>query len=353
MLRNIYTRASEVLLIDSRLYRISDTHAYERAIQFLCSEWLSRLWTFQEGYLARKLFIQFADEALSQETLVQDISSYREHDWFGLASLLGFLLEREMGSETSWRYPSMSLFSWILLKLQCRSTTVPADEAICLANVLDVSNPDPTKLPSMEMIYQNLSIPSGLLFLHGPRLTTSGLGWAPATFLNSDFNPQGLNEEVASLQKGRLLVTMCGVLLNDTLKFREDDGILYWTLKLEKLQLGSKIPDDSKRLLQDQNIYFVAPPSNTSFQLRRRQICDPAIILNKDDRDGSVDGVLVSSAREVDGIWSCEFELTVDVWMPGTKYYSGMRNMCETFNQFSGPVPCLGTYVEDVQWLVG
>ena len=352
MLRDIYTRASEVLLIDSRLCRISDSHAYERAIQFLCSEWLSRLWTFQEGYLAQKLFIQFADEALSEETLVHDISSCRARDWFGLASLLGLLLEREMGSETSWRYPSMSLFSWVLLKLQCRSTTVSTDEAICLANMLDITNPDPMTLPSMEMIYRNLSIPCGLLFLHGPRLQTSGLDWAPASFLNSDFNPQGLNEEVASLQERGLLMTQCGILLNDTLKFREDDGIIYWSLKLGKAHSESKTPDDPDRLLQDQNTYLIAPPTNTSFQLRRREICDPAIILNKDSRDGSIDGVLVSGAREVGGIWSCEFELTLDVWMPGGKYYDGMRNLCEAFNQFSGPVPCVGKYMENVQWLV-
>ncbi|MDI1487052.1 MAG: hypothetical protein OHK93_006315 [Ramalina farinacea] len=349
MLRDIYTKASEVLLIDSRLCRVSGSHAYETAIQFLCSEWLSRLWTFQEGYLARQLFIQFADKALSQETLVQDISKLRKRDWSGLASLLRLLLEREKGSETS----SMSLFRWVLTKLQCRSTTVPADEAICLANILDVSNPDPTKLPSMEMIYQNISIPSGLLFLHGPRLKTPGLGWAPATFLNSDFDPHGLIEEVASLQEGGLRVTQCGILLHDTLKFREDDGILYWTLKLGKEHLGSEIPDDPNRLRQDQNIYFIAPPINTSLQLGGRQVHDPAIILNKDSRDGSIDGVLVSSAREIDGIWSCEFELTVDVWMPGKKYYDGMRNLCEAVNQFSGPNPCPGTYVENVQWLVG
>ena len=353
MLRDIYTRANEVLLIDSRLCRVSGYHAYETAIQFLCSEWLSRLWTFQEGHLARKLIIQFADKYIGQEALIQDISGHRTRDCFGLASQLGFLLEREKGPETSWRYPSMTPFNWVLMKLQCRSTTVPADEAICLANMLDITNPDPTMLPSMEMIYQDLSIPSGILFLDGPRLKTSGFRWAPTSFLNSEVNPQGLNTEVASLQKEGLLVNHRGILLDDTLRFREGTNLLYWKLKPRNVPLQSNMSEDSARLLQDCNIYFVARTKNTSFQLRRRQICDPAIILDKESKDDLISGVLVSGVREAHRTWSCEFEMTLDVWMTGQKQYHRTRELCEAFNQFSDPIPCLGEFVENVQWLVG
>ena len=353
MLRNVYTRANEVLLIDSRLCRVSGYHAYETAIQFLCSEWLSRLWTFQEGYLARKLLIQFADKSIAEEALILDLGSHRARDWFGLASQLSFLLEREKGSKASWRYPSRTPFNWVLMKLQCRSATVPADEAICLANVLDITNPDPKTLPSMEMIYQNLSIPSGILFSSGPKLTTPGFRWAPASFLNSEVSSQGLDTEPASLQREGLLVSRCGILLDDTLRFREDATLPCWTLKPRYAPFQSNGSEESGRSLLDRNMYFVAQAKNSGFQLRRRTISDPAIILDKDNRNDRTSGVLVSGAREAGGTWSCVCEMTLDVWMPGEKYYSHMRNMCETVNQFSGPVPCLGTYVEDAQWLVG
>ena len=353
MLRDIYTKANEVLLIDSRLCRVSDAHVYETAIQFLCSEWLSRLWTFQEGYLARQLFVQFADKAISQEELVQHLEGRRARDWFGLISQLGMLLEREKGSETGARYPSMNPFNWVSMKLQCRSTTVPADEAICLANILDITNPNPTTLPSMEMIYQNLSIPSSVIFHNGPKLTTPGFRWAPASFLNSEFTPWDSDVDLTSLQRGLLPISRCGILLDDTLEFRENADLLYWSLKPKDARLQPNISEDSRRLLQDNNMYVVAGATNAGFQLPKRPMPDAAIILEKENQDDLMSGVLVSSVREAGGTWSCVFEMTLVVWMPGQKRYPRTRELCERLNQFSDPNPCLGTFLGKVQWLVG
>lgn len=354
MLRDIYTRASEVLLIDSRLCRVSGSDAYENAIQFLCSEWLSRLWTFQEGYLARKLVVQLADSAISQETLVQDIKSHRSYDWFGLSHKLAFFLALETEYKTSWRNSSVSLSDWVLLKLQCRSTTVPADEAICLANILDISNTDSTTLPSMEMIYRNLPISSNLLFLCGAKLKTSGFRWAPATFLNSTSKPRPVKREVASLQKEGLLVKQCGMLLDDTLSLRKDTEVIYWKLSLKSGDgpLKSQTQENPERLLQEQNTYVLAGPDNTSFQLRKRQICHPAIILDTSFEHSLLPGVLVSRVKKAGGTWVCEFEMTLDVWRPGQRGYGRTRELCETLDEFSDPIPCLGRHVENVQWLV-
>ena len=62
-LGNVYEEAYKVLVIDKDLMKVGSDRK-EQILQLPCSEWQRRLWTLQEGRLARDLHIQFKDSAV-------------------------------------------------------------------------------------------------------------------------------------------------------------------------------------------------------------------------------------------------------------------------------------------------
>lgn len=63
---SIYAAAEQVLILDSELQtmKISNRSPTEILARILCSTWMTRSWTFQEGALARECVFQFADSAI-------------------------------------------------------------------------------------------------------------------------------------------------------------------------------------------------------------------------------------------------------------------------------------------------
>lgn len=70
-LRMPYQEAQYVLVLDSYLYtqKASELSALEIWCRVLCSSWAQRLWTFQEGRLAKSLWFQFADGPVRMEDI--------------------------------------------------------------------------------------------------------------------------------------------------------------------------------------------------------------------------------------------------------------------------------------------
>jgi hypothetical protein len=75
-LRKPYIEANHVLVLDSYLYTQDSTKLSPLEIwtRILCCSWSRRLWTFQEGRLARNLWYQFADKAIIMEQVFIDIN---------------------------------------------------------------------------------------------------------------------------------------------------------------------------------------------------------------------------------------------------------------------------------------
>ena len=69
-LRAVYSTASSVLVVDRHLQQVG-THWLEMRLQLLCSEWMRRLWTLQEGRLASRLYVQFRYQAVPVAELLQ------------------------------------------------------------------------------------------------------------------------------------------------------------------------------------------------------------------------------------------------------------------------------------------
>src|SRR2546423_1526267 len=66
-MRQVYEQARSVLVLDASLqsYSTASMDALEVLARIFTSKWLTRVWTLQEGALAKRLWFQFADKALS------------------------------------------------------------------------------------------------------------------------------------------------------------------------------------------------------------------------------------------------------------------------------------------------
>jgi hypothetical protein len=180
-LREVYEKASIVLVVDGRLTQITVTSMIEAKMQFLCCEWFSRLWTLQEGWMASDLYVQFYNAALSVDQLLRT---------FGIASIypgrmgLDDELYKQLRPYFDKTSNAVNLMS-LQRAMHGRRVTEKTDEPICIATLLnlDFAMFEPGQ-PTMEKIFRQLKLPEGLLWSEGPRLTTHGFRWAPASLLN-------------------------------------------------------------------------------------------------------------------------------------------------------------------------
>jgi hypothetical protein len=182
-LGQVYRQAHHVLVIDRHLVQVG-LEPYERQLQLRSSEWIGRLWTFQEGRLAKNLCIQFKDGAVPASELLQTRLDIGE---IGMRAIF-------CDFETDCRKPleyiltndddgKHRLFD-LAPALAFRSVTDPNDEPICIATLLGLDFDRFQSEPSMMDIYQSLTeLPRHVLFLSGPRLRVPGFRWAPSTFM--------------------------------------------------------------------------------------------------------------------------------------------------------------------------
>ncbi|KAI9741633.1 MAG: hypothetical protein M1834_000017 [Cirrosporium novae-zelandiae] len=159
MMRQTYEDATAVLVLDSWLLDCktgpkSDIEILTRIFNCL---WNRRLWTYQEGALAKKLIFQFEDCAFK--------NSGRQ------------FIEKIDG---------------IIGAMKSRATSVAADEAFCLTALLGfdmkrIVNADGAS--RMEEFWRMTPlVPKSIILYEGDTFNTAGLGWAPRTLLQSQSN---------------------------------------------------------------------------------------------------------------------------------------------------------------------
>ena len=86
-LKDTYQKAKSVLVLDKRLLRFGP-HDIERRVQLLCSDWMRRLWTMQEGLLAQKLYIVFEEGPVALEDFLDEKSQeHRSGAWSSMSFL--------------------------------------------------------------------------------------------------------------------------------------------------------------------------------------------------------------------------------------------------------------------------
>jgi hypothetical protein len=219
-MRQSYEDAHKVLVLDRYLLEQPCTSMApeEIAIRIMCAPWNKRLWTLQEGMLARSLTFQFSDTSVdlsewatrsaSKETTLQSLIFC--NSWRYYASLRVFETEAERKMNILQANKALTF----------RSTSVSDDEPLCLGNLLGV---DPrrvvqagTRDERMKVIWQ--SVPrhfSSTVFWRGPKLTERGLRWAPATLMGAGCGRVRTCCEDAVMDPDEcgLLVTLPGILV--------------------------------------------------------------------------------------------------------------------------------------------
>lgn len=189
-LTETYQEADFVLVLDQENQRCPVPTTFEEiTMRLSCSDWMRRLWTLEEGVLARSLHIQFLNGVI-------DLAKEREkHE--GKLSIsdnvtkdsLQLYLDIEILNNEVWRssHEANSLVP-VSNALRYRSTSREGDEAICIATFLGFHTDEVYDLPPEKRIKYLLShvtqIPRHILFMSGSKLQDHGYRWAPASFLN-------------------------------------------------------------------------------------------------------------------------------------------------------------------------
>jgi hypothetical protein len=198
-IRHVYELASHVLVLDASLeyYNAAELGLVEKLARIFTSGWLRRLWTLQEGALAKSLYFQFADYALSFAGLRKQVE--QSHLELRLQIIYfdflnEFLRLRVFFKAESWGIPKIDLFT-VNAALQYRSVSVPSDEPLCVACLLSLPMTPLLEEKVQEkdrmMILWKLiakkygGIPSSIIFFEDKRIDTPGSRWAPASLLTA------------------------------------------------------------------------------------------------------------------------------------------------------------------------
>lgn len=199
LIKTTFAGASEVLVLDARLQKLSFVvHYTESLMRIKLSSWIRRLWTFLEGVLARNLYFQFADASV--DIRVWQLDRYKDAS----TNLWNFLPVE--ASQVYWilrrldRLDSSQRVSRLWDALQWRSTSRMSDESICVASLFELDLSQIVRTPQDQRMHVLIQLqqwfPQGIIFMDADRLETPGLRWAPKSFLAQQPSELGLlNDE--------------------------------------------------------------------------------------------------------------------------------------------------------------
>ncbi|KAL4977586.1 hypothetical protein BDW66DRAFT_165481 [Aspergillus desertorum] len=216
-MKTVYERAFRVLVLDGDIQSFSSSDYTQSFMRIRLSAWMRRLWTLNEGVLANRLCVKFADgifdvherskaqqsEAYESE-LAQTKHSYgtpmRDADnfhWKFRLLRVNVISEpdprmvrrttyssAETSPEAKRCFAIMEAFSAALY----RSTSKERDEMLCFASLIGWDTSLLKGLPFEDHMHVLLStekyLPQGMLFLAGPRMRQRGWRWAISRFGN-------------------------------------------------------------------------------------------------------------------------------------------------------------------------
>ena len=215
-MKKTYLEATRVLVLDAslRMYGLKTMDADEACIRILNAGWTRRLWTLQEGALAAKnhrLSFLFKDQVIHIQQLIQKmLQTHRSSiGRKGLATNIVIRITNLAPTSYDVDGDRRDDLGTIEARLQHRSVSVPSDEPLLIANLLDLdvanmlngpcpltncanNDCDHSRIHRMWLLMPTAfrGIPRNILLRMGPRLTEPGFRWAPSTLLYND--PQNL-----------------------------------------------------------------------------------------------------------------------------------------------------------------
>ncbi|KAI0751791.1 hypothetical protein C8Q80DRAFT_1159325 [Daedaleopsis nitida] len=207
LMANTYRDAAKVLVIDACIRaQCSLAKSWEENLfRIAMSGWVRRVWTLQEGMLARELYFEFADGPLDVEKGLGLKPSSRERgnvhstpatdslQWVSPRRLCRShvpLLAQRAHDLVCKSVHTLSLDDVIKL-LRLRSTTKAEDEIIAISGLLPsldvgrllaITGPEAAALRMKECLLQLREVSRRLVMHIVPRLDLPGFRWAPSSF---------------------------------------------------------------------------------------------------------------------------------------------------------------------------
>ncbi|KAK2060908.1 hypothetical protein LY76DRAFT_392325 [Colletotrichum caudatum] len=183
-MRTTYEQAELVLVLDSYLlgtqYDPSATDDHELALRVLCSEWNARLWTYQEGQMAKRLKFVFGITAVEIPLAILDHPVSANDDiWSGFQSKR---VVRPASMIDGYSRGNTGDLRKIHADLSHRATSVAEDEeGLCLANLLGIDSRVVTRVPCkerMEQFWRHTDPFDWFMTLFWPASGWKWVGWA-------------------------------------------------------------------------------------------------------------------------------------------------------------------------------
>jgi hypothetical protein len=198
-MRHVYEKASAVLVLDSWLMTCDSSRLSQSEIlmRIFHSTWNRRLWTYQEGVLAKMLFFQFQNTTVEIDSFYQNYIEDRN-----------IIIDLKLRTSLNINYRSRrmikqkfagraQMLSYIILAVQFRATSIAEDEALCLATLLDLDMHKLLKYPPksrMQVTWEMVGeVPCDILLHNSETIQKNGFRWAPMSLLvsTSNFNREG------------------------------------------------------------------------------------------------------------------------------------------------------------------
>ncbi|KAI0646164.1 hypothetical protein C8Q79DRAFT_650417 [Trametes meyenii] len=222
LMASTYQDAAKVLVVDECIRNTCSKSLpfEENLFRIAASGWNKRVWTLQEGLLARELWFEFLDgvvniderptwypQGVSREppsreqaqlegtTLEQAPQVRREKNLYR-HDRIAPLLEYRRCRQDDYLDRNLLGFSNIIRLLEGRTTTKPEDETLAVATLLpphvdldallsiNGNGPDALQQRMKAFLIQMKDIPLDLLALPMPRLTIPHFFWAPLSLLS-------------------------------------------------------------------------------------------------------------------------------------------------------------------------
>jgi len=193
---DIYRQADRVLVLDSFMLTLSrSTDIVSKYVRIHLSNWHHRLWTLQEGQLARSLFFQFKDGAETFYDMNYPELHLDRNDPVYLCSPVRLLCVTELEAfyryfeDTAKHHGIVARMRSCAKYLRSRQTGRFEDEPICVATILKL-DPGPMFTHSapedrMACFYDLVGLfDPRIIFNEHPRLQKDGYRWAPKSFLH-------------------------------------------------------------------------------------------------------------------------------------------------------------------------
>lgn len=135
-LHAIYTKADKIVVLDTLLLRLSTRSPVDVAVVLCLSFWMTRLWTFTEAKLARKVVLRTRDYSFDLDAVIELLGKHTlndEHRYYALLRRLWPLRDEALGG-----YPPSTIMEIAYIGGENRYTDVEVDKARALFPLLNL-----------------------------------------------------------------------------------------------------------------------------------------------------------------------------------------------------------------------